>query len=135
MVKVQGLYKNVVDLDEFEDYYTKVIIPKVLSVPGVLKMEYTTLYHATSEQPEGLSNIHVLTETYFDSMEEMRRILSSEEGVAITKLITALADEEELVQIHSYIAQEKVIYAPKWIERKTEGEIIEIIDLDNLDLS
>ncbi|WP_028778678.1 EthD family reductase [Shimazuella kribbensis] len=133
MIKIQGLYKNVWDLDEFEKYYTKVLVPKILSIPGIIKMHYTNLYHSSDKQPEGLNDIHVMTETYFESVEVMRDILSSEEGIAITKMITALSEEN--AQIASYIAQEKVIYAPKWIEKKAEeGEIIEIVDLDSLDL-
>ena len=132
MFKIQGLYKNVYDLEAFEEYYTKVIIPKVLSVPGVLKVDYTTLYHSTDEQPKGLDNIHVMTETYFESIDEMRRILDSEVGIAITKMVSALSDG--VIQIDSYMAQEKVVYAPKWIEKKLEGDVIEIIDLDDIQL-
>jgi hypothetical protein len=96
-------------------------------------MNYTSLYHSSDKQPEGLNDIHVMTETYFESVEVMREILSSEEAIEITKMITALSEEN--AQIASYIAQEKVVYAPKWIEKKAEeGEIIEIVDLDSLDL-
>jgi uncharacterized protein (TIGR02118 family) len=133
MIKIQGLYKNVWDLDEFEKYYTTVLVPKILSIPGIIKMNYTSLYHSSDKQPEGLNDIHVMTETYFESVEVMREILSSEEAIEITKMITALSEEN--AQIASYIAQEKVVYAPKWIEKKAEeGEIIEIVDLDSLDL-
>jgi uncharacterized protein (TIGR02118 family) len=133
MIKIQGLYKNVWDLDEFEKYYTTVLVPKILSIPGIIKMNYTSLYHSSDKQPEGLNDIHVMTETYFESVELMREILSSEEAIEITKMITALSEEN--AQIASYIAQEKVVYAPKWIEKKAEeGEIIEIVDLDSLDL-
>ncbi|MCH5586680.1 EthD domain-containing protein [Shimazuella sp. AN120528] len=133
MVKVQGLYRNINDLEEFEVYYTKVIIPKILSVPGVIKIDFTTLYHSTNKQPEGLNDIHVITETYFESLEEMKRILSSEEGIAILKLVAALG--EDSTEIASFMAQEKVVYAPKWLEKKTEeGEVIEIVDLNNLEI-
>lgn len=133
MVKVQGLYRNIDNLDEFETYYRKVIIPKILSVPGVLKIDFTSLYHSTDKQPKGLNNIHVITETYFESVDEMKRILSSEEGEAILKLVADLGEEN--TEIASFMAQEKVVYAPKWIEKKAEeGEVIEIVDLDDLDL-
>jgi hypothetical protein len=132
MFKVQGLYKNVYDLEAFEEYYTKVLIPKILSVPGVLKVDYTTLYHSTDEQPEGLDNIHVMTETYFESVEEMKRVLTSEVGIEITNLISSLTDD--VIQIDSYMAQEKNIYAPKWIEKKLKGDVVEVIDPDDLEL-
>lgn len=132
MVKVQGLYRNIKDLDEFESYYTKVIIPMILSVPGVIKIEFTSLYHSTDKQPKGLNDIHVMTETYFESVEVMKRILTSEEGITILKLIEALG--EDSTEIASFMAQEKIIYAPKWIEKKTEeGEVIEIIDFHDLE--
>jgi uncharacterized protein (TIGR02118 family) len=133
VVKVQGLYRNIDDLDEFETYYRDVVIPRILRVPGVIKVDFTSLYHSTDKQPEGLNNIHVITETYFESVEDMKRILSSEEGEAVLQLIASLGEDH--TEIASYMAQERVVYAPKWIEKKAEeGEVIEIVDLNEVDL-
>ena len=38
------------------------------------------IYHSSDTQPEVLNNIHMITETYFESVGVMREIFSSEEG-------------------------------------------------------
>lgn len=118
MIKIQTLYKNIQNPDEFEAHFTDVIIPKTLDIPGVIKMEYTSLYHSSNEQPEGLNDIHVITETYFESMEKMRETLASEEGIKLVNMISALI--EDGMEVAGFIAQEKEVYAPIKMEKTTE---------------
>jgi hypothetical protein len=118
MIKIQTLYKNIQNPDEFESYFTDVIIPKTLDMPGVIKMDYTSLYHSSNQQPEGLENIHVIIETYFESMEKMRETLASDVGIELVNMISSLI--EDGMEVAGFIAQEKEVYAPIKVEKNTE---------------
>jgi hypothetical protein len=118
MIKIQTLYKNIQNPDEFESYFTDVIIPKTLDMPGVIKMDYTSLYHSSNQQPEDLENIHVIIETYFESMEKMRETLASDVGIELVNMISSLI--EDGMEVAGFIAQEKEVYAPIKVEKNTE---------------
>jgi hypothetical protein len=41
MYKTIGIYKNLKDIGEFERFYVSEVMPKMLKLPGVIKMNVT----------------------------------------------------------------------------------------------
>lgn len=87
MYKTVGIYKNVTDSKAFEKYYVNKVLPRLLSFPGVIKMKITNLLDTTRGQGHQLNDINFIIETHFETIEELRRIVDSEEGKEIVQLI------------------------------------------------
>ncbi|MFC7439941.1 EthD family reductase [Laceyella putida] len=100
MYKTVGLYKRMDNEEEFYDYYTNVVVPQLLNIPGVLKVEVTRLH---STQISGDDTYFLMGETYFANYEAFQRVLSSPEGQAA---ITAMLNKAEDFMT-AYVGQEE----------------------------
>jgi uncharacterized protein (TIGR02118 family) len=100
MYKTVGLYKRMDNEDEFYDYYTNVVVPQLLNIPGVLKVEVTRLH---STRVSGDSNYFLMGETYFANYESFQRTMTTPEGKAA--LATALKESSEFLT--AYVGQEE----------------------------
>jgi hypothetical protein len=130
MIKTIGLFKNIDNLDEFEQYYVNIVLPKVLKIPGVIKMDITSLLHSNDEQPEGLDDICLIVETYFESLEVFQEILESGENLDLTEEVISFSNGQSKFGI--FMGKEKTFYAQKWMpKRPTEENIVEIFDLED----
>jgi uncharacterized protein (TIGR02118 family) len=95
MFKTIALYKEIEDAEAFEDFYVNEFIPKMLSLPGVVKLEVNRLLpapfggRAESEEP----SYFLLCETYFESAEALQRLLQSPEGMEAASVIMERASE------------------------------------------
>ena len=103
--------------------YTEHVIPTALKVPGVLKMVFTRLYSFSEDQPDGLSDIHVMAETHFESVEILHQFLNSPEGIELCQKAV------DFSSIGVYMAKEKVFHAPKRMPERNR----DIVDVYNND--
>ncbi len=79
MVKLIALYRKPADAAAFDKYYYDVHIPLVRKVPGLRKIEITSITGA----PMGEAKYHVMAEMYYDSMDAMNAANASPEGKAV----------------------------------------------------
>lgn len=131
MIKSVGIYKNIKNLEEFEPFFIKNIIPLALKMPGVIKMNFTVLHESTDEQPEGLNDIDVICETYFESIDAFAKIISAKENMdLIEDLISKFSSGKK--EIGVFLAKEKTFYAPRFFPQRPTGEnIVEVVDLED----
>jgi hypothetical protein len=87
MYKTVGIYKNITDSKEFEKYYIEAIFPKMITFPGVVKMKITNLIDNTRKIPPGMEGIQFIIETHYESIQDLRKIVDTEEGQDIVKTI------------------------------------------------
>lgn len=104
MVKTVGIYKNIKDINSFERYYIDKVMPKLLQFPGVIRMRITSLKNATNEQPEGLDNVQLIIETYYQSQDVLEELLQSPDGQEIIQLIT----NNPTGDVGSFFGKEKI---------------------------
>lgn len=79
MYKTIGLYKRMPNEEEFLHFYTNEIIPRLLNIPGVIKVEVTQLISQTNSPDD----YFFMAETYFASPEALQQVLNSEEGAEV----------------------------------------------------
>jgi hypothetical protein len=87
MYKTVGIYKNISDSKDFEKYYMEKVFPKLITFPGVLKMKITNLIDKTRENPPGMNHIQFIIETHYESIDDLRKIIETEEGRTIARTI------------------------------------------------
>lgn len=103
MFKTVGIYKNIKDLNKFEEYYTTIVFPFLLNLPGVCNIRVSTLI-PTGHQETDEGSVKMLFETYYESAEALEQIMSSEQGEEFVRLIL----QHNLAEFESYIGTESV---------------------------
>lgn len=103
MFKTVGIYKNIKDLHEFEEYYTSKVFPFILNLPGVCNIRVSTLI-PTGQNGDDNGAVKMLFETYYESAEALEEIMSSEEGQEFIRLIL----QHDLAEFESYIGTETI---------------------------
>ncbi|SFJ68944.1 hypothetical protein [Thermoflavimicrobium dichotomicum] len=89
MYKTVGIYKGIDDIEAFEKFYVKEVIPRMLKLPGVIKMNITRLYYTNPEnQPDGLQDVQFIIETHYESLEAIHKVLDTPEGQELARIIT-----------------------------------------------
>ncbi|MBA4603222.1 EthD family reductase [Thermoactinomyces mirandus] len=109
MFKVIGFYKKEEGIEEFIEYLKNVLIPRVLQVPGVIKVEYTDLVVSNSSPtPVTKDNdFAFMCEIYFASPEALQIALDSEHG----KIITEVWVKHATNYMVAYVGKEEVYNA------------------------
>lgn len=115
MFKTVGIYKNIKNPEQFEQYYVKEVMPKMLCLPGVIKMELTSLFHASTQQTEGIGEAQLIIETYFESAETIKRLSVSPEGLELAKIIT----NNTAGELASFIGRGKTFYSNTYVEKES----------------
>lgn len=109
MIKTVGIYKNIQNPKEFEEYYISKVMPRLLQFPGVIRMKITSLKSISNQQPEGMEEIQLIIETYYQSQDTIEELLSTTEGREIIRLITNNPEGE----LGSYFGKEKIFSLAK----------------------
>lgn len=100
MYKTIGLYKRMDNAEEFYDHFTNVVVPRLLNIPGILKVDVTRL-HSTEMSND--STFFMMIETYFVSYEGFQRVITSPEGQeALADILSLQAD-----CLTAYVGQEE----------------------------
>ncbi|SEM82644.1 EthD family reductase [Lihuaxuella thermophila] len=101
MFKMIALYKEMDD-PSFEDFYRNEFLPKLLRVPGVVKVRVNRLV-STGISSEKYA---LLAETYYESAEAMEAAMKRPEAAEITKMIL----EKAAGSISIYFAPDEEVY-------------------------
>lgn len=106
MFKTIALYKQIEDPQSFIRFYVHEFVPKMLALPGVVKLEINHLYPSLMSGPssEEEPTYFLLCETYFESAEALDQLLKSPEGLELARLIMEEASEF----MTAYVAMEEV---------------------------
>ncbi|MGA8942690.1 MAG: EthD family reductase [Thermoactinomyces sp.] len=109
MYKVIGFYKKEEGIEDFIKYLKEVLIPRVLRIPGVIKVEYTDLMVSNSSPtPVTKENdFAFMCEIYFASPEALQIALESEQG----KIITEVWVSQAANYMVAYVGKEEVYNA------------------------
>lgn len=83
MVKLIALYKNVANVETFEDVYFNQHIPLTRKMPGLRRIEVNRVTGAPRGEPE----YYMVTSLYFDGAESMQQSLMSEESRAAARTL------------------------------------------------
>ncbi|WP_124728368.1 EthD family reductase [Staphylospora marina] len=93
MYKTIGLYKQMENPEEFIDFYEQVITPRLLCLPGVVKVEMTRLMASPFRESQDESAYFLMVETSFESPEALQQVLQSPEGMETVRLLVERAGE------------------------------------------
>lgn len=89
MIKTVSIYTDIEDVEKFQKTYMEEIMPKVLELPGVIKMNVTSLIMQNPEdQPEKLRGVQFIIETYYESLEVVHEIAYSSTGQELLQLLS-----------------------------------------------
>ena len=89
MVKLVALYKKPENVEEFEDKYYNTHLPLANKMPGLKKVEISKMTGA----PMGDAPYYMMAELYFDSMSDLNKAMTSEEGKASAKNLMGFAKD------------------------------------------
>ena len=89
MTKLIALYRMPVDAASFDKHYYDVHLPLIRKIPGIRKLEITTITGA----PIGEPKFHLMAEMYFDSVDAMNAANASPEGRAAGKDLMSFAGD------------------------------------------
>jgi uncharacterized protein (TIGR02118 family) len=89
MAKVLVMYKKPKSTEAFDKHYASVHIPLAKKIPGLTKYHISKSEVAT---PAGGSDVHLVAELYFDSMNALKAGLGSAEGKAAAGDLANFAD-------------------------------------------
>lgn len=88
LIKTVSIFKNVDDVELFEQFYKKVIFPRLHKIPGVLYTEVTKIVSLSDEKvSESLKGIEFIIETYFESYHVLESIFLTPEGHELMQII------------------------------------------------
>ena len=109
MYKIIGYYKRKEGIEGFVEELKDVLIPRILQIPGVIKVEVTDLMVSNSSPTEVTpdNDFAFMCEIYFASPEALQKILASEEGQTVAHTwINHAAD-----YLVAYVGKEEVYRA------------------------
>jgi len=89
MAKVLVMYKKPKSAEAFDKHYASVHIPLAKKIPGLAKYHISKGAVAT---PAGGSDVHLVAELYFDSMDALKAGLGSAKGKAAAGDLANFAD-------------------------------------------
>ena len=89
MAKILVMYKKPKSTEAFDKHYASVHIPLAKKIPGLTKYHISKGAVAT---PAGGSDVHLVAELYFDSMDALKAGLGSAEGKAAAGDLANFAD-------------------------------------------
>jgi uncharacterized protein (TIGR02118 family) len=95
MFKTVGLYREMENPQAFETYYINQIVPKILKIPGVVRVEVTRIFPSPIQPSKQDGNsFFLMSETYFESSEALQNALSTPEGMEAARLIMEAAKND-----------------------------------------
>lgn len=116
MFKTVGIYKDLEDPEEFQKYYMNEIMPRMLTLPGVVKMKITSLKNTNpNEQPPELRGIQLIIETYYESPHFIKNNAMTPKGKKLIQLFSHNYREN----MGAFIASEFTV-TPDMIQRIEE---------------
>jgi uncharacterized protein (TIGR02118 family) len=89
MAKILVMYKKPKSTEAFDKHYASVHIPLAKKIPGLMKYHISKGAVAT---PAGASDVHLVAELYFDSVDALKAGLGSAEGKAAAGDLANFAD-------------------------------------------
>ncbi|KKB35948.1 EthD family reductase [Bacillus thermotolerans] len=90
MAKVVALYKQPQDKEKFDDHYFNVHSPLTAKIPGLREMKVTKF---TGSAMGGEPEYYLMCEMIYDSMEDLKNGMRSEEGKASGKDVMGFAGD------------------------------------------
>lgn len=75
-------------MELFEQFYKKVIFPRLHKMPGVLYSDVTRIVTLSDDKvAEGLKGVEFILETYFESYQVLESIFTTPEGLELMQII------------------------------------------------
>ncbi|WP_044640541.1 EthD family reductase [Risungbinella massiliensis] len=107
MVKIMGMFHNVEDQEAFLETYYQEVLPVLLNVPGIIKIETTRLNPSplTGEEVDP-DDFFFQADLYFPNAEALENMLASPEGAQAAGVFLQYAGKVCKV----YMGQEYVHY-------------------------
>lgn len=88
MIKSVSIFKNVDNVELFEQFYKKVIFPRLHKMQGVLYSDVTRIVTLSDDKvAEGLKGVEFILETYFESYQVLESIFTTPEGLELMQII------------------------------------------------
>lgn len=109
MYKIIGYYKRKDGIEEFAEELKNTLIPRILKIKGVIKVEVTDLMVSNSSPTDVTpdNDFALMCEIYFASPDALQKVLASEEGQAVAQSwINDAAD-----YLVAYVGKEEVYRA------------------------
>lgn len=103
MFKTVGIYKSMNSPRDFEKFYISEFMPRMLQLPGVIEMKISKLTPTQlPNQDSDLQEINLIVETYYESADTLKQLMTTEEGQKIASLLVSQGQEK----VGAFVAQE-----------------------------
>ncbi len=89
MVKLVAIFKKPADTSAFEDHYRNVHLGLVRKMPGLKRLELSTVTGAPVSTPQ----YYRMAEMYFDDQTSLTKAIMSREGMAAAKDLMGFAKD------------------------------------------
>jgi uncharacterized protein (TIGR02118 family) len=89
MVKLVAIFKKPADTSTFEDHYRNVHLGLVRKMPGLKRLELSTVTGAPVSTPQ----YYRMAEMYFDDQTSLTKAIMSREGMAAAKDLMGFAKD------------------------------------------
>ncbi|WP_168188774.1 EthD family reductase [Thermoflavimicrobium daqui] len=100
MYKLIVLYKDIIDLESFEQFYYDHHVPRILKLNGIVKVEVTYLFPADEQQQSQTEpNYSLKSEIYFESPEAFEITVNSPEGVELIEEMLEYAGDKMIAYL------------------------------------
>jgi hypothetical protein len=109
MVKVVTLFKDVKDVEAFEKNYRDELLPFAFKIPGVIKVQITSLFQMTMDVSQESGGFQFMVEAFFESLEVLDFLLTSPEGIKMQELNISLLGGEMSI----FMGKENKYYPPE----------------------
>ena len=83
------------------------VFPKMITFPGVVKMKITNLIDNTRKSPPGMEDIQFIIETHYETIDDLRKIIETDEGKDIVQTILG----NQYAECGRYVGENKTYLA------------------------
>ncbi len=87
MYKLMILFRRLGDTLKMEERWSQEFVPLADKMPGLRRIALSRI----KERPDGLVDLHMVHELYFDDLDALRRAMASPEGQAAGHALMAFA--------------------------------------------
>lgn len=87
MIRLVSIFRNIRDMEKVLTLYIQEIFPILHKLPGVICTDVHSVSEVSQEYPQELEGVQLIFETHFESYEIFTKMLQSEEGMQIMKLM------------------------------------------------
>lgn len=99
------MFSDIADMKEFERFFFQEICPYFLSLPGIVRVDITSISPISTELAQDVQSVQLIFDVIYEDAHAMDRIIHSPAGQKVNMLATQLDAKMSI-----FYGQEKSLY-------------------------